>query len=122
MKKHTLIAASMLALILSAISPFSPMLANGVKAADGKTQQSLTLEQVIADINKKTPISSYTEATFTTQNRLIENSPKTATTNYKWWDNTINNQLRMETTKDGKTSFYVSKGGKSTSYQEESME
>ncbi|MDN9009851.1 hypothetical protein [Brevibacillus laterosporus] len=68
--------------MLSAVSPFSPMLVNGAKAAESKTQQSLTLEQVIAEINNKTPISSYTEATFTTQNRLIAKSPRTATTNY----------------------------------------
>ncbi|MBG9787211.1 hypothetical protein [Brevibacillus laterosporus] len=98
------------------------MLADRVNAAASKNQQALTLDQILAEMNKKTPISTYTEATFTTQNQLIENSPKTATTNYKWWDNTINNEMRIETTKDGRTSFYVSKGGMSTSYKEESME
>ncbi|NKQ19171.1 LolA family protein [Brevibacillus laterosporus] len=122
MKKQTLIVVSTLAVMLSAISPFSPVLADRVNAAASKNQQTLTLDQVIAEMNKKTPISTYTEATFTTQNRLIENSPRTATTNYKWWDNTINNEMRIETTKDGRTSFYVSKGGTSTSYKEESME
>lgn len=122
MKKQTLMVVGTLTLMLSTISPFSPFLAETVNATARKEQQTLNLDQVIAEINQKSPISTYSEATFTTHNRLIESNPKTVTTNYKFWDYTINNELRTESTKNGKTSFYVSKDGKSISYKEESME
>lgn len=58
MKKQAIAVVGMMALMLSATSPFSTVLAETVNnTAASKEKQTLHIDQVIAEINQKKPIS-----------------------------------------------------------------
>ncbi|MBM7109995.1 hypothetical protein SAM19_03398 [Brevibacillus laterosporus] len=116
MKKQVFLALSMFTLALSAASPFSHVFAQTVNAT-AIQQKTLNLDQVIAEINQKQPISTYSETTFTSTIILPNNNKETYTIQSKIWDHTTKNELRAEKFDKDRITYYVSKGGKSRSYK-----
>ncbi|MGG0793651.1 hypothetical protein ABE137_06550 [Brevibacillus laterosporus] len=116
MKKQVFLAVSMFTLALSAVSPLSQALAQTANVT-AIQQKNLNLDQAIAEINQKQPISTYSETAFTSTNILPNNKKETYTIQRKIWDNTIKNELRKEEFDKDSITYYVSKGGKSKSYK-----
>lgn len=122
MKKHAIISASLLTLLFPAVIPETTASYSTAVAATSVQQSSLTLDQVIANINKKQPIPLYLEAT--SSNKLINNSTENFhTITMKVWDHTVKAELRSEETlKDQQghqeISSYASRGGKTVFYKQ----
>ncbi|MCG7318112.1 hypothetical protein [Brevibacillus laterosporus] len=116
MKKQAIAVVGMMALMLSATSPFSTVLAETVNSeAASKEKQTLHIDQVIAEINQKKPISVYFEATDTTHDRMNGTLQK-STRHIKHWDHTVKGEERIEIRKNREIDYSVSKADKTTKY------
>ncbi|MCR8986360.1 hypothetical protein NW801_15130 [Brevibacillus laterosporus] len=114
-KKQALAAVCMMAFLLTTTAPFSPVLAEAVKNKASKEKQTLHVDQVIAELNQKKPMSVYFEATDITHD--LKNGKLQKSTSYiKHWDNTIKGEERIEIRENRQIKYSVSKAGKTTKY------
>ncbi|MGK5511720.1 LolA family protein [Brevibacillus formosus] len=118
MKKHAIITASILAMILPTVFPSGNPFYSQVSAATSVQQSNLTLDQVIANINQKKPIPVYLEATHV----FKEHGAISSTDTRKIWDNAVKGESRDETivVANGKQEKYyaVTKGPQLITYKE----
>jgi len=105
----------MMAVMLSTTAPYCPVLAEAVNNKASKEKQTLHIDQVIAEINQKKPMSVYFEATDITHER--QNGKTEKFTRYtKHWDNTIKGEERIEIRENRQIKYSVSKAGETTKY------